>query len=107
MALSMQFLTADCSSVEPDISLGAGLALILDELAHGVIVANAEGLLLHSNQDARHELAHRRVLALPHNMVLACTAEGGKILHEALGKVAQGKRSLIALPAAQGPSLSI
>ena len=107
MALSMQLLSAECSSAEPDISLGAGLALILDELAHGVIVANAEGLLVHSNQAARHELAHRRVLATHHNMLLACTAEGGKILHEALVKVAQGKRSLIELPAVQGPGLSM
>ncbi len=32
---------------------GHGLAMVMDELAHGVLVASAKGLLLHANHAAR------------------------------------------------------
>lgn len=87
--------------------IGAGLAPLLDELAHGVLVTTLEGLVEHANQAARHELARRRVLTTRQSLLCGCTPESGNILREALAKVAHGKRSLIVLPAAQGPCLTL
>lgn len=84
-----------------------GLAGLLDELAHGVLITTIEGRVEHANQAARHELARRRVLATRHSILLGCTPEGEKTLRDALAKVAEGKRSLITLPAAEGPSVSL
>lgn len=92
---------------EGEASLGAGLALLMDELAHGVLVTTVEGRMLHANQAARHELARRRVLGSRHNRLHACTLDSARILHEALAKVADGKRSLIDLSAQEGPSLTL
>src|SRR5688572_28633659 len=90
-----------------DAALGTGLALLIDELAHGMLVATVEGRLLHANQAARNELARRRVLGARQSLLYACAPEGGKLLQEALGKVAEGKRSLVTLAAAQGASLTL
>lgn len=84
-----------------------GLAGLLDELAHGVLVTKIEGRVEHANQAARHELARRRVLATRHGVLLGCTPEAEKTLRDALAKVAEGKRSLISLPASEGPGLSL
>jgi DNA-binding CsgD family transcriptional regulator len=93
--------------VEGDATLGSGLALLMDELAHGVLVATVEGRLLHANQAARHELERRRVLGTHHAMLQACTPDSTKTLQDALAKVAHGKRSLIELAAAEGPGLTL
>ena len=84
-----------------------GLAGLLDELAHGVVITTIEGRVEHANQAARHELARRRVLATRHGALLGCTPEGEKTLRDALARVAEGKRSLITLPASEGPSVSL
>lgn len=84
-----------------------GLAGLLDELAHGVLITTIDGRVEHANQAARHELARRRVLATRHSVLLGCTPEGEKTLRDALAKVAEGKRSLITLPAAEGPSVAL
>lgn len=84
-----------------------GLAGLLDELAHGVVITTIEGRVEHANQAARHELARRRVLATRHGALLGCTPEGEKTLRDALARVAEGKRSLITLPALVGPSVSL
>lgn len=86
---------------------GLGLAPLLDELAHGVLVTTVEGRVEHANQAARHELARRRVLTTRHGMLYGCTPESGNALREALAKVAEGKRSLIVLNATDGPSLAL
>jgi DNA-binding CsgD family transcriptional regulator len=97
------------SALLPDAegSLGAGLGLLMDELAHGVLVATLEGRLLHANQAARHELARRRVLGARNNVLQPCTPEGGKTLQDALTRVGEGKRCLIELTAAEGPGLTL
>jgi DNA-binding CsgD family transcriptional regulator len=87
-------------SVE-DASLGTALTLLMDELAHGMLIATVEGRLLHANQAGRHELGRRRVLEIRHSLLRTCTPGDGKTLHQALAKAAQGKRSLIALSAQQ------
>jgi DNA-binding CsgD family transcriptional regulator len=90
-----------------DSSLGSALALLMDELVHGVLVATVEGRLLHANQAAQHELGRRRVLATRGNVLHTCTPENGKILQQALDKVAEGKRSLIELTAAGGAVVTL
>src|SRR5205085_603956 len=87
--------------------LGSGLAMLFDELAHGVAIATAEGRLLHVNQAARIELARRRVLLARNDMLHAASPESHRILHEALGRTAEGKRSLVELAAPAGPGLTI
>jgi DNA-binding CsgD family transcriptional regulator len=86
---------------------GSGLALLMDELAHGVVVTSLENQVLHANQAARNELARRRVLGVRHHQLHGCTPEDGKTLQEAVTKVAQGKRSLITLSSVDGFSLTM
>jgi DNA-binding CsgD family transcriptional regulator len=86
---------------------GTGLALVMDELAHGVLVASAKGQLLHANQVARHELARREVLALVDGHVHTADANQSRILVQALAKAETGRRSLIALRSGAQGSLSI
>jgi DNA-binding CsgD family transcriptional regulator len=84
-----------------------GLASLLDELAHGVLVTTIEGRLVHANQAAQNELARHRVLTKRHSVLQGCIPESAKILRDALAKAAEGKRSLIVLAAAEGPGLSL
>jgi DNA-binding CsgD family transcriptional regulator len=86
---------------------GGGLALLMDELAHGILVTDVQGRLLHANQAARHELGRGRVLATRHGVLLAATPDDGKTLQEALAKAAGGKRSLITLKAGDGAALTL
>jgi DNA-binding CsgD family transcriptional regulator len=87
-------------------SLGAGLALLMDEFAYGVVIVRTDGRLLHANQAAHHELGRRRVLGLRQHVVAACVAEDAAILHDAIARAASGKRSMITL-AGEGPSLTL
>ena len=93
--------------VEGKEALGLGLALLMDELAYGVLVTGAGGDLLHANEAARHELARHRVLGLRDNILYATTDENALILKDALGKVADGRRSLITLSATTGAALTL
>jgi DNA-binding CsgD family transcriptional regulator len=90
-----------------DSSLGSTLALLMDELVHGVLVATVEGRLLHANQAAQQELGRRRVLATRGDMLHTCTPANGKTLQQALDKVADGKRSLIELTAGGGVVITL
>lgn len=87
--------------------LGSGLALLMDELAYGVIVANLDGKLLHANHAARHEISRLRVLGIQHNLLQTCSFEDGRALQDALIKVADGKRSLISFHGSDGASLTL
>jgi DNA-binding CsgD family transcriptional regulator len=95
------------SPVEDDASLGSGLALLVDELAHGVVVTTIDGRLLHANQAARHELGRRRALGLRDDILHPCVADSARTLADALTRAAEGKRSLIELAAADGPGLTL
>jgi DNA-binding CsgD family transcriptional regulator len=86
---------------------GSGLALLMDELAYGVLVTSLENQVLHANQAARHELARRRVLGVRNQLLHSCSPQDAKTLQEALTKVAQGKRSLITLTGEDGFKLSM
>jgi len=84
---------------ESDSSLAPVLALVMDELAHGLLVTTVGGRLVHANRTAHQELACRRVLETRRNVLHACTPGDGKMLQEALARASQGKRSLIELTA--------
>jgi len=92
---------------QDDAGLGAGLALLMDELAHGVLVTTVEGRLLHANQAARHELGRRRVLGTRQSLLEPCVHQSVKVLLDALARAAEGKRSLIELAALEGRSLTL
>ncbi|MBG9388515.1 helix-turn-helix transcriptional regulator [Caenimonas aquaedulcis] len=98
-------VTAFAGDADPGLS--AGLAYLVDELAHGVIVATTQGRMLHASQPARHELSRRRILFISEGRLMACTPEGAHVLQEALAKVAEGKRSLVELVAPSGPGLTL
>ena len=86
---------------------GSSLALVMDELAYGVLVTNLDNQVLHANQAARHELARRRVLGVRDQRLYGCAPEDGKTLQEALTKVGQGKRSMVTLSTPAGFSLTM
>jgi len=90
-----------------DAGPGTGLALLLDELAHGVLVTTIEGRLLHANHAARHELGRRQALFARGDMLQPCAPASARTLLDALARAAEGKRSLIELAAAQGPGLTL
>jgi DNA-binding CsgD family transcriptional regulator len=99
--------TGGLAPANADNVLGSALVLLMDELAHGVVVASVQGRLLHANQAARHELGRGRVLGVRRNVLHACVPADGKSLQEALAKVADGKRSLIELTATEGAMLTL
>lgn len=105
--LADSFVPVETVASGPGNDLGSGLALLIDELAHGMAVATVEGRLLHANKAARHELARRRALSVRGNLLQACSPEGVSALAEALVRAADGKRSLIQLAADKGPGLTL
>jgi DNA-binding CsgD family transcriptional regulator len=88
-------------------SLGCVLGLLMDELAHGVLVTTSQGRVVHANRAARDELGRRRVLESRHRMLHACAPGNARILQEALDRVTQGKRSLIGLFADEGSVVTL
>src|SRR4051794_25056266 len=86
---------------------GHGLSLIMDELAHGVLLASPKGQLMHANQAARHELAQRRVLTVQEGQLHTTDAAQSKVLVQALARAETGRRSLIALRSPTRQKLSI
>ncbi|HET6828310.1 MAG TPA: PAS domain-containing protein, partial [Ramlibacter sp.] len=83
------------------------MALLMDELAHGVLIVDPAGKLLHANQAARHELARRRVVVGSAGLGQALNAQDARCLQDALAKVAAGKRSLVTLHPGEGIPLSL
>lgn len=71
------------------------LSVLIDVLAHGVLVVGERGQLIHANQAARAELNRRRVLGKVGDEVHAVTPADGKTLQVALIKAVGGKRSLV------------
>jgi DNA-binding CsgD family transcriptional regulator len=80
----------------------SGFALIMDELAHGVLVASSTGQLLHANQAARHELARRHMLTVTEGKLQTTDDRQSRVLVQALEKAETGLRSLIALRSGSG-----
>jgi DNA-binding CsgD family transcriptional regulator len=82
------------------------LALLFDELSHGVLVINVDRKILHLNQAARNELERCGVLHGNGGELQALSPVDDKTLQAALVKAAAGKRSLIRL-AASGMDLTL
>jgi DNA-binding CsgD family transcriptional regulator len=85
----------------------SGLSLVMDELAHGVLLASAKGQLLHANQAARHELARRQVLTVQGGQLQTTDVAQSRVLVQALAKAETGRRSLIDLRAPSKARVSI
>ncbi len=98
---------ASAAPAEARTALGAGLALVMDELAYGVVVATVAGQVLHANQAARHELARRRALLASSHTLQTHAPEDARKLQEGLARAMEGKRSLITLAAREGPGLTL
>ncbi|HVZ44098.1 MAG TPA: LuxR C-terminal-related transcriptional regulator [Ramlibacter sp.] len=86
--------------------LGAGLAQLMDEWAHGVVVVNLEGRMLYANQAACNEFARRQVGEQGARVLQTLHGDDARSLQEALAKAGDGKRSLVALALGTGPVLS-
>jgi len=88
-------------------ALGSGLALLMEEWAHGVVVTTVGGRVVHANGAARRELARQHLLELRHRELGAPLPDNAARLQEALAKGAEGKRSLVTLKSAEGESLTL
>ncbi|SFU99827.1 transcriptional regulator, LuxR family [Polaromonas sp. YR568] len=87
-------------------STPALLALLVDELAHGVILVTAQCRILHANQAARRELEHAAVLGTDRGELKVLMPADAKAFQNAMGKAVAGKRSLIRL-AAEGVDFTL
>lgn len=78
-------------------ALGGVLSSVMDELAHGVVLASAQGRVFHANQAARRELGRRQALCLHEGHVQASDPRQCRDLLQALARGADGRRSLLTL----------
>jgi DNA-binding CsgD family transcriptional regulator len=88
-------------------TVGTALTSLMDELAHGVVVATPEGRLLHANHAARHELSRRQGLSIQDGYLQAPDTKQSRLLLQALAKAGTGRRSMVALRAGTGWGLSV
>lgn len=101
------------SEVEPDRApavlddIGAAFAVLLDEMAHGVVVVSVQGRVLHANQLARLELARRHTIAMHQGHVQAGDTPQSRALLQAVAKAGNGRRSMLILRSEAGASLSV
>ena len=70
------------------------LALLVDELAHGVMIVNPQGWILHANRAALGALQRGVGLATTHGGLKLKSVSDQKSLTQALEQAAGGKRSL-------------
>ena len=87
--------------------VGGALTVLMDELAHGVVVASAEGRLLHANQAARQLLSRRQALSVHEGLLQAHDPKQSRVLLQALAKGGAGRRSMVCLRSPGGWALSI
>lgn len=87
--------------------MGGALTMLMDELAHGVVVASAQGRVLHANQAARQELSKRQALLVEGGHLQAHDPKQSRQLLQALAKGGLGRRSMVTLRSGSGWSLSI
>ena len=73
------------------------LALLFDQISHGVVVISPHRRILHSNRAARDEMALNGVLYAHHDELRVLSPIDGKALQTALGKASLGIHSLVRL----------
>jgi len=71
------------------------LSLLLDEFAHGVLLINARGTILHANRAARRELACAELLSADDGQLMIAQPEDAKPFQQALCKAVAGKRGWV------------
>ncbi|RYF44709.1 MAG: helix-turn-helix domain-containing protein [Comamonadaceae bacterium] len=87
--------------------LGSGLAVLMDEMAHGVVLASPHARVLHVNQAARHHLAQQQTLLMHEGHLQAADAAQSRLLVQAVAKASAGRRSMIILRTDAGASLGM
>jgi DNA-binding CsgD family transcriptional regulator len=87
--------------------LGSGLSLLLEEWTHGVVVTTVGGRVVHTNGAARRELARLRLLEVRQRELHATLPENSGRLHDAMGRAAEGKRSLLKMKTADGETVTL
>lgn len=98
----------EAEHVQGAVEAGGGvLARLMDELAHGVIVATPQGRLLHTNNAAREQLRRREPLLLRNGQLDAADPRQTRTLQQALAKAGGGRRSMVGLLASAGWPLNI
>lgn len=75
------------------------LALLVDELAHGVLVVSAQGWILHANHAARLELTQAVVLQAHRGELKVVLAADSKLFKKAFDHAVEGLRGLVELSA--------
>lgn len=93
--------------IAPGLTASGVLAGVMDELAHGLLLLDPSGGVLHMNEAARHELSRRRLAVRGRALAPALQPEDARALQEALAKAALGKRSLVVLTGVGHPPLSV
>ena len=73
------------------------LALLFDEISHGVVVINPDWQIIHSNRAAQGDMARHGVLQAHHDELRTLSPIDGKALQTALSKASLGIRSLVKL----------
>jgi DNA-binding CsgD family transcriptional regulator len=86
---------------------GLGLALLMEEWAHGVVVATVGGRVVHANGAARRELARKPLLDVARGDLQATHADDALRLQDAVARAAQGKRSLVTLGSGDAGALAL
>jgi hypothetical protein len=86
-------------------SLAQLLACVLDEVDYGLLMLSADGLVVHANQAARHELASTTSLRLVGQRLLSRTATEQSQLDSALAAARDdGRRTMLSSIASACPS---
>jgi DNA-binding CsgD family transcriptional regulator len=93
--------------VAGEASLAAEVALSMDQMAQGIVIAAADGRLLHANQAARFELGRRRTLEVHQGRLHACLTARPLSIQNALARAAAGQRSLVEFTAREGAPLAV
>ena len=78
------------------------LGLLVDELAHGVMVVNTQGWILHANRAALSVLQRGFILGTTHGGLKLKSVPDPQRLAHALSQAASGKRNMIRLQDAGG-----
>ena len=95
--LPLALLSGASLEISPD-APGDGdswLTLLLDELAHGVLVIHADNTILHANRAARLELAWADVLSADAGHLTIARPEEAKSFQQALSRAMAGKRGWV------------
>ena len=98
---------ADFQEADPALPVGdtaadggpALLALLVDELAHSVLVVSAQGWILHANQAARRDLAQAVVLKASRGELQVVSKADSKLFKKVFDHAVEGLRGLVELSA--------